>query len=124
MVDTNVKGLLYVTRAILPGMVERKRGHVVNIGSVAGRDPYAGGAVYCGTKAAVAIISRAMKIDLLEFGIRVDERRAGLVETEFSLVRFHGDAERARKPYQGLQPLAAGRRGRLDPLGGHAAART
>ena len=107
MVDTNVKGLLYVTRAILPGMVERKRGHVVNIGSVAGRDPYAGGAVYSGSKAAVAIISRAMKIDVLEAGIRVTNVEPGLVETEFSLVRFHGDAERARKPYQGLQPLAA-----------------
>jgi 3-hydroxy acid dehydrogenase / malonic semialdehyde reductase len=107
MVDTNVKGLLYVTRAILPGMVERQRGHVVHIGSVAGRDPYAGGAVYCGSKAAVAIISRAMKIDVLEHGIRVTNIEPGLVETEFSLVRFHGDAERAKKPYQGLQPLTA-----------------
>jgi serine 3-dehydrogenase len=105
MVDTNVKGLLYVTRAILPGMVARKQGHVVHIGSVAGRDPYAGGAVYSGTKAAVAIISRAMKIDVLEHGIRVTNIEPGLVETEFSLVRFHGDAERAKKPYVGLQPL-------------------
>jgi 3-hydroxy acid dehydrogenase / malonic semialdehyde reductase len=105
MVDTNVKGLLYVTRAILPGMVARGQGHVVHIGSVAGRDAYAGGAVYSGTKAAVAIISRAMKIDVLEHGIRVTNIEPGLVETEFSLVRFHGDAERARKPYQGLQPL-------------------
>jgi NADP-dependent 3-hydroxy acid dehydrogenase YdfG len=107
MVDANVKGLLYVTRAILPGMVERKRGHVVNIGSVAGRDVYAGGAVYCGSKAAVAQISRAMKIDVLEYGIRVTNVEPGLVETDFSLVRFHGDAERAKKPYQGLQPLSA-----------------
>jgi serine 3-dehydrogenase len=105
MVDTNVKGLLYVTRAILPGMVERGRGHVVHVGSVAGRDPYAGGAVYCGAKAAVAMIGRAMKIDVLEHGIRVTTVEPGLVETEFSLVRFHGDAERAKKPYQGLQPL-------------------
>ena len=107
MVDTNVKGLLYVTRAILPGMAARRRGHVVNIGSVAGRDPYAGGAVYCGSKAAVAQISRAMKIDVLEAGIRVTNVEPGLVETEFSLVRFHGDADRAAKPYQGLQPLTA-----------------
>ncbi|MCU0507262.1 MAG: SDR family NAD(P)-dependent oxidoreductase [Anaerolineae bacterium] len=105
MIDTNVKGLLYVTRAILPGMVERQRGHVIHVGSVAGRDPYAGGAVYSGTKAAVAIISRAMKIDVLERGIRVTNIEPGLVETEFSLVRFHGDAERAKKPYIGLQPL-------------------
>jgi serine 3-dehydrogenase len=107
MIDTNVKGLLYVTRAILPGMVQRKRGHVVHIGSVAARDPYAGGAVYCGTKAAVALISRSMKIDVLEHGIRVTNIEPGLVETEFSLVRFHGDAEAAKKPYMGLQPLTA-----------------
>lgn len=105
MIDTNVKGLLYVTRAILPGMVKRGRGHVVNMGSVAGRDPYAGGAVYCGSKAAVASISRAMKIDLLGSGIRVTNIEPGMVETEFSLVRFHGDEERARKVYQGLDPL-------------------
>jgi 3-hydroxy acid dehydrogenase / malonic semialdehyde reductase len=100
-----VKGLLYVTRAILPGMVKRGRGHVVNMGSVAGRDPYGGGAVYCGSKAAVAMISRAMKIDLLGSGIRVTNIEPGLVETEFSLVRFHGDEDRAKKVYQGLDPL-------------------
>jgi 3-hydroxy acid dehydrogenase / malonic semialdehyde reductase len=106
MIDTNVKGLLYVTRAILPGMVQRGRGHVVHIGSVAGRDPYAGGAVYSGSKAAVAMISRAMKIDVLGSGVRVTNVEPGMVDTEFSLVRFHGDEERAQKVYQGLQPLA------------------
>lgn len=105
MIDTNIKGLLYVTRAILPGMGARGRGHVVHIGSVAGRDPYAGGAVYCGSKAAVAMIGRAMKIDLLSAGIRVTTIEPGMVETEFSLVRFRGDETRAKKVYEGLQPL-------------------
>ncbi len=105
MVDTNIKGLLYVTRALLPGMVERNRGHVVNLGSVAGRDPYGGGTVYCATKSAVDMLGRALKIDLLGSGIRVTTIEPGMVETEFSMVRFHGDAERARKVYQGLQPL-------------------
>jgi serine 3-dehydrogenase len=105
MVDTNVKGLLYVTRAILPGMVERGRGHVVNLGSVAGRDAYAGGAVYCATKAAVNMLTRALKIDVLAAGLRVTNVDPGMVETEFSIVRFHGDEARAQKVYQGLQPL-------------------
>ena len=106
MVDTNIKGLLYVSRALLPGMVERGHGHVVNIGSVAGRDPYAGGTVYCSTKAAVGMLSRALKIDLLGSGVRVTNIEPGMVETEFSLVRFHGDEQRAKKVYQGLQPLS------------------
>lgn len=105
MVDTNIKGLLYVTRALLPGMVERNRGHVVNLGSVAGRDPYGGGTVYCATKSAVDMLSRALKIDLLGSGVRVTNVEPGMVETEFSMVRFHGDGERAKKVYQGLQPL-------------------
>lgn len=106
MVDTNIKGLLYVSRAIIPGMVERGHGHVVNIGSVAGRDPYAGGTVYCSTKAAVGMLSRSLKIDLLGAGVRVTNVEPGMVETEFSIVRFHGDDERAKKAYQGLQPLS------------------
>jgi serine 3-dehydrogenase len=105
MIDANVKGLLYVTRAVLPGMIERGRGHVINIGSIAGREVYPGGNVYCATKFAVKALSNAMRLDLNGTPIRVSEVAPGLVETEFSLVRFHGDAERAGKVYQGLTPL-------------------
>jgi 3-hydroxy acid dehydrogenase / malonic semialdehyde reductase len=107
MIDTNVKGLLYVTRAVLPGMVARGRGHVINTGSIAGHEPYPGGNVYCASKAAVAMLNKTLRMDLLGTGIRVTGVEAGLVETEFSLVRFHGDEQRAVKPYQGLQPLNA-----------------
>jgi NADP-dependent 3-hydroxy acid dehydrogenase YdfG len=105
MVDTNVKGLLYVTRAVAPGMVARGRGHIINIGSIAGHQTYPNGAVYCATKAAVKSISEGLKMDLNGTPIRVSSVDPGLVETEFSIVRFHGDAERAKKVYDGLRPL-------------------
>ncbi len=107
MIDTNVKGLLYVTRIVAPMMVERGRGHIVNIGSIAGRQVYANGAVYCATKHAVNALSQGMRIDLVRHGIRVTEIRPGMVETEFSEVRFHGDEERAASVYEGVEPLVA-----------------
>lgn len=105
MIDTNIKGLLYLTRFIVPGMVSRGRGHVVNLGSVAGHQTYPGGNVYCATKAAVRVISEGLKQDLLGTPVRVSSIDPGMVETEFSEVRFHGDAERAQQVYQGLIPL-------------------
>lgn len=105
MIDTNIKGLLYLTRSVVPGMVRRDRGHVVNIGSIAGHQTYPGGNVYCGTKAAVRAISEGLKQDLLGTPIRVSSVDPGMVETEFSQVRFHDDTERAKKVYQGLTPL-------------------
>lgn len=107
MIDTNVKGLLYITRLVLPGMVARKSGHIINIGSVAGHEVYPGGNVYCATKYAVKAISQSLRMDLLGTGIRVSEIDPGAVETEFSLVRFHGDAKRAAAVYKGMQPLTA-----------------
>ncbi|MCL5994696.1 MAG: SDR family oxidoreductase [Chloroflexi bacterium] len=105
MVDTNVKGLLYVTHAVAPGMVARGWGHIINIGSIAGHWTYPNGAVYCATKAAVKSITEGLKMDLNGTPVRVTSVDPGLVETEFSIVRFHGDAERARKVYEGVKPL-------------------
>jgi 3-hydroxy acid dehydrogenase/malonic semialdehyde reductase len=105
MIDTNVKGLLYITRAVLPGMVKRGHGHLINIGSIAGHEVYPGGNVYCATKHAVTALNRGLAIDTLGTGVRVSSVDPGLVETEFSLVRFHGDAERASGVYDGLDPL-------------------
>jgi 3-hydroxy acid dehydrogenase / malonic semialdehyde reductase len=105
MIDTNIKGLLYLTRYVVPGMVKRDRGHVVNIGSIAGHQTYPRGNVYCGTKAAVRAISEGLKQDLLGTPIRVSSVDPGMVETEFSEVRFHGDSDRAKKVYQGVTPL-------------------
>jgi NADP-dependent 3-hydroxy acid dehydrogenase YdfG len=106
ILDTNVKGLLYVTRAVVPGMVERGRGHVINLGSTAGEMTYPGGAVYCASKAAERSINDGLRQDLLGTPIRVTTVDPGMVETEFSLIRFHGDTERAANVYKGIQPLA------------------
>lgn len=105
MIDTNIKGLLHVSRAVIPGMVERGRGHVINIGSIAGHWVYPNGNVYCATKFAVNALTQGMTIDLVDTPVRVSTVDPGLVETEFSLVRFHGQAERASQTYKGYKPL-------------------
>lgn len=107
MLDTNVEALMWVTRAVLPGMIDRGRGDVVNIGSIAGREAYPGGAAYCASKAAVHQLTDALRADLLGTGVRVALIEPGLVETEFSVVRFHGDAERAAGVYADTTPLTA-----------------
>jgi len=107
MMDGNVKGLLYVSRVIIPGMVERKKGHIINISSVAGKQTYPNGAVYCASKKAVEAISEGMRLDLTEHGIKITNIAPGAVETEFSEVRFKGDKERAKKVYEGFEPLVA-----------------
>lgn len=106
MIDTNVKGLLYVTRTILPGMIARNSGHIINIGSIAGKEVYPNGNVYCATKFAVDALSKGMRMDTLQAGIRVTAIHPGMVETEFSMVRFKGDQERADKVYDGLTALS------------------
>jgi NADP-dependent 3-hydroxy acid dehydrogenase YdfG len=107
MIDTNIKGLLYISRSIAPLMVARKFGHIINIGSIAGKEAYAGGNVYCATKFAVDGLTKAMRIDLVGHGVKVTQIAPGAVETEFSLVRFKGDEDRAEKVYDGYQPLSA-----------------
>ena len=105
MIDTNIKGLLTMTRLVVPRMVKRDSGHVINIGSVAGDAAYAGGNVYCGTKAAVKTITDGLRIDLAHTSVRVTNVKPGLVETHFSNVRFHGNDSRAEKVYEGVKPL-------------------
>jgi NADP-dependent 3-hydroxy acid dehydrogenase YdfG len=107
MIDGNVKGLLYVSKAIIPMLIANKKGHIVNISSVAGKQTYINGAVYCASKAAVEVLSEGMRLELTEHGIKVTNVAPGAVETEFSLVRFKGDEERAEKVYQGFDPLQA-----------------
>jgi 3-hydroxy acid dehydrogenase/malonic semialdehyde reductase len=105
MIDTNIKGLIYVSRNVLPKMIEQKDGMIINIGSIAGRELYPSGNVYCGSKHFVAAVTKGMIIDLNGTGVRVCNIEPGMVETDFSLVRFRGDSERAEKVYQGLEPL-------------------
>lgn len=107
MIDTNIKGLLYVSRAIMPLMIENKSGHIINIGSTAGKEVYMNGNVYCATKHAVNAISKSMRIELLEYGIKVSQVCPGSAETEFSEVRLHGDIEKAKKVYDGYKPMTA-----------------
>jgi len=105
MMDINVKGLLYVSKELMPGMIERKRGHIINIGSIAGKEVYPNGNVYCASKFAVDAITQGMRFDLNPYGIKVTGIHPGMVDTEFSLVRFKGDEERAKNVYKGMQPL-------------------
>ncbi|OFY83883.1 MAG: NAD(P)-dependent oxidoreductase [Bacteroidetes bacterium RIFCSPLOWO2_12_FULL_35_15] len=107
MIDTNVKGLLYMTRTIAPIMIQNGFGHIINIGSIAGKEVYANGNVYCATKFAVDALNKSMRIDLLPHNIKVTAINPGMVETEFSIVRFKGDVERAKNAYKGIQPLVA-----------------
>lgn len=107
MIDTNVKGLLYVTRAVLPFLKKSKAGHIINIGSIAGTEVYPGGNVYCASKHAVNALSKALRIELLKDAIRVSQIRPGLADTEFSVVRYHGDADKAAQVYKGFEALIA-----------------
>jgi len=107
MIDTNIKGLLYVTRTVAPLMIKNKKGHIFNIGSVAGKEVYANGNVYCATKHAVDALTKATRIDLLQHGIRVTGICPGMAETEFSIVRYHGDEAKAKNVYKGIDALTA-----------------
>lgn len=107
MIDTNIKGLLYVSKAIMPLMIKNKKGHIINIGSTAGKEVYQSGNIYCATKHAVDAISKSMRIDLLEYGIKVTQICPGAAETEFSEVRLHGDTKKAKEIYNGYQPMTA-----------------
>jgi NADP-dependent 3-hydroxy acid dehydrogenase YdfG len=105
MIDINVKGLLYVSREVITGMTKQKSGHIINIGSIAGKEVYPNGNVYCASKFAVDAVTKGMRMDLNSFGIKVTSIHPGLVETEFSLVRFKGDAQKAATVYKGIEPL-------------------
>lgn len=107
MIDTNIKGLLYVTKHVSNLMISNKKGHIINVGSIAGKEVYANGNVYCATKHAVDALNKGMRIDLLPHGIKVSAVNPGMVETEFSIVRFNGDTERAKKVYENIEPLKA-----------------
>ncbi|MFZ4723811.1 MAG: SDR family NAD(P)-dependent oxidoreductase [Paludibacter sp.] len=107
MIDTNVKGLLYITKLIVPGMIERQKGHIINISSIAGIEVYPNGSVYCASKHAVNAITKGLRIDLVKYGIKVSSVSPGMAETEFSVVRYHGDEEKAKAVYAGLTPLNA-----------------
>ena len=107
MIDTNIKGLLYVSSAVVPGMAERKSGQIINLGSIAGRMPYPKGSVYCATKSALDAITKSMRMDLSDKNVRVSTVDPGMVETDFSIVRFHGDELKAKNVYKGIDPLTA-----------------
>jgi 3-hydroxy acid dehydrogenase / malonic semialdehyde reductase len=107
MIDINVKGLLYVSKVVMPIMVERKKGHIINIGSIAGLEVYPDGNIYCASKHAVDAVTKSMRLDLLQHGIKVSGINPGMVETEFALVRFKGDEDKAKSVYKGMQPLRA-----------------
>lgn len=107
MIDINVKGLIAVTESVLPGMMARKTGHIINLGSIAADQAYIRGAVYCASKAAVSLFTQGLRLDLNAAGIKISELKAGMVETEFSLIRFKGDSQRANQVYSGLEPLKA-----------------
>lgn len=107
MIDTNIKGLLYITKLIVPGMIEQQSGHIVNISSIAGIEVYPNGSIYCASKHAVNAITKGLRIDLIKHGIKVSSVSPGMAETEFSIIRYHGDEEKAKAVYAGLKPLNA-----------------